>query len=289
MLDGLALTIIKLSYMENQLAIFENKPIRRVEHEGEMYFSVVDIIAVLTDSPKPTAYWNKVQKGILKESEVYPFWIKLKFQGLDGKNYPSDAANTEGVFRILMSVPSPKAEPLKQWLASLGKQAIVEAENPELLTERQVELYKAKGYSDEWIARRVQTIETRKELTDEWKQRGVTEGSEYSILTATIAKGAFGLNPSEHSKLKGLARQNLRDHMTPLELIFTALSEEVTRQFSVDEDAQVFNENHEAAQKGGAAAGEARLRLEQVTKKPVVSSDNFLGLKGGEATDALPE
>jgi DNA-damage-inducible protein D len=275
--------------MENQLAIFENKPIRRVEHEGEMYFAVVDIIAILTDSPKPTAYWNKVQKNILKESEVYPFWIKLKFKGLDGKNYPSDAATTEGVFRILMSVTSPKAEPLKQWLASLGKQAIQEAENPELLTERQVELYKAKGYSDEWIAQRVQTIETRKELTDEWKQRGVTEGTEYSVLTATIAKGTFGLNPSEHSKLKGLGRQNLRDHMTPLELIFTALSEEVTRQFSVDEDAQGFNENHDAARKGGVAAGEARLRLEQVTKKPVVSSDNFLGLKGGKPTDALPE
>jgi DNA-damage-inducible protein D len=287
--DGLALTIIKLSYMENQLAIFENKPIRRVEHEGEMYFAVIDIISVLIETTSPSQYWTKIKKNLIGESQLQPFWLQLKMMASDGKNYKTDCANTEGVFRILMSVPSPKAEPFKLWLAQLGKQAIVEAENPELLTERQVELYKAKGYSDEWIARRVQTIETRKELTDEWKQRGVTEGAEYSILTATIAKGAFGLNPSEHSKLKGLARQNLRDHMTPLELIFTALSEEVTRQFSVDEDAQGFNENHEAAQKGGAAAGEARLRLEQVTKKPVVSSDNFLGLKGGEATDALPK
>jgi DNA-damage-inducible protein D len=287
--DGLALTIIKLSYMENQLAIFENKPIRRVEHEGEMYFAVIDIISVLIETTSPSQYWTKIKKNLIGESQLQPFWLQLKMMASDGKNYKTDCANTEGVFRILMSVPSPKAEPFKLWLAQVGKQAIVEAENPELLTERQVELYKAKGYSDEWIARRVQTIETRKELTDEWKQRGVTEGAEYSILTATIAKGAFGLNPSEHSKLKGLARQNLRDHMTPLELIFTALSEEVTRQFSVDEDAQGFNENHEAAQKGGAAAGEARLRLEQVTKKPVISSDNFLGLKGGEATDALPE
>jgi DNA-damage-inducible protein D len=287
--NGLALNVIKLSYMENQLAIFDNKPIRRVEHEGEIYFAVIDIISVLIETTSPSQYWTKIKKNLIGESQLQPFWLQLKMMASDGKNYKTDCANTEGVFRILMSVPSPKAEPFKLWLAQLGKQAIVEAENPELLTERQVELYKAKGYSDEWIARRVQTIETRKELTDQWKQRGVTEGAEYSILTATIAKGAFGLNPSEHSKLKGLARQNLRDHMTPLELIFTALSEEVTRQFSVDEDAQGFNENHEAAQKGGAAAGEARLRLEQVTKKPVVSSDNFLGLKGGEATDALPE
>jgi DNA-damage-inducible protein D len=272
--------------MDNQLEIFDNKPIRRMEHNGEMYFSIVDIIEILTDSPNPSRYWTNLKS---REKELYPNWVKLKFFAPDGKMRPTECANTEGVFRIIMSVPSPKAEPLKMWLAQTGKQAILEAENPELLTERQAELYRAKGYTEEWIAQRVQTIETRKELTDEWKQRGVTEGTEYSILTATIAKGAFGLNPSEHSKLKGLGRQNLRDHMTPLELIFTALSEEVTRQFSVDEDAQGFNENHDAAQKGGAAAGAARLRLEQVTKKPVVSSDNFLGLKGGDVSSELPE
>lgn len=132
--------------------------------------------------------------------------------GIDGKKYPSDCANTEGVLRVIMSVPSPKAEPLKLWLAQVGKQAIEETENPELLTERQAELYKAKGYSDEWIARRIQTIETRKALTDEWKQRGIKDNQDYSILTATIAKAAFGLNPSDHSKLKGLEKQNLRDH-----------------------------------------------------------------------------
>jgi DNA-damage-inducible protein D len=275
--------------MENQLAIFENKPIRRVEHAGEMYFSVTDIIAVLTDSPKPTAYWNKVQKVILKESEVYPFWIKLRFKGLDGKNYPSDAANTEGVFRILMSVPSPKAEPLKQWLASLGKQAIVEAENPELGFERLTEIYTAKGYSKEWVAQRLKTIEVRKELTDEWKNRGVKDGQEYSILTATIAKGTFGLNPSEHAKIKGLERQSLRDNMTNLELIFTALSEEITRTIATNEDAQGFNENFDAAQQGGQAAGNARRQVEKVKGIKVVSSDNFLGLKGGESQSELPE
>jgi DNA-damage-inducible protein D len=187
-----------------------------------------------------------------------------------------------------MSVPSPKAEPLKLWLAEQGKRTLDEAENPELLTERQAELYRAKGYSDEWIRRRMQTIETRQELTDEWKARGVKENQEYAILTATIAKGTFGLNPSDHAKLKGLKRQNLRDHMTPLELILTALGEEVTRTIAINIDAQGFNENHEAAAKGGKTAGEARQRVEVNTGQKVVSNANFLGLKGGDAATELP-
>jgi hypothetical protein len=187
-----------------------------------------------------------------------------------------------------MSVPSPKAEPFKVWLADLGKQAIVEAENPELLTERQAELYRAKGYPEEWIGRRVQTIETRKELTDEWKNRGVKAGEEYSILTATIAKGTFGLNPSEHSKLKGLDKQNLRDHMTPIELILTSLSEEVTRMVTVRDDAQGFNENLDAAVKGGEAGKTARENVERITGEKVVSSENFLGLKGGKMEELPP-
>jgi DNA-damage-inducible protein D len=275
--------------MENQLTPFEGQNIRKTWYKDEWYFVLDDVLTILTDTKNPKAYWSNLRRKDEALKQGYGKIYSTLAVETEGGKQKMNCANTEGVFRILMSVSSPKVEPLKIWLASLGKQAIEEAENPELLTERQVELYKAKGYSDEWIARRVQTIETRKELTDEWKQRGVTEGAEYSILTATIAKGAFGLNPSDHSKLKGLGRQNLRDHMTPLELIFTALSEEVTRQFSVDEDAQGFNENQEAAQKGGAAAGEARLRLEQVTKKPVVSSDNFLGLKGGKVTEGLPE
>ena len=187
-----------------------------------------------------------------------------------------------------MSVPSPKVEPLKLWLASLGKQAIDETENPELLTERQAELYRAKGYSEEWIKRRVQTIETRKELTDEWKQRGVKEGQEYSILTATIAKGTFGLTPTEHKDLKGLERQNLRDHMTPLELILTAFGEEITKQFTIQQDAQGFNESFDAAKQGGEVAGEARLNAENKLGVKGVSSENFLGLKGDDnATKSL--
>ena len=277
--------------MKNELAVFENRPIRRVEYEGEMYFSIVDIIGVLTDSPIPKTYWSKLKTKIKVESETYPNTVRLKMKADDGKQRLTDCANTEGVFRIIMSVSSPKAEPFKVWLASLGKQAIDEAQDPELLTERQAELYRAKGYTEEWIGRRVQTIETRKELTDEWKNRGVKEGHEYAILAATIAKGTFGLTPSEHKKLKNLEKlsHELRDHMTPMELILTALGEEVTRTVAADDNAQGFNENHDAAMKGGKAGGLARQNVERITGKKVVSSDNFLGLKGGEKTEKLPE
>jgi DNA-damage-inducible protein D len=277
--------------MKNELTVFENKAIRSVEHNGEMYFSIVDIIEILTDSPTPSKYWGKVKARLKEETmdELSPNWGKLKMKGIDGKNYPTDCANTAGVFRIIMSVPSPKAEPFKVWLADLGKQAIDEAENPELLTERQAELYRAKGYTEEWIGRRVQTIETRKALTDEWKARGVEENQEFSILTATIAKGTFGLTPTEHKEVKGLNRQNLRDHMTPLELIFTALSEEATKMIAVREDAQGFSENHYAASEGGRMAGDARKNFEQNMNESVVSSQNYLNLNQGERPSELPE
>jgi DNA-damage-inducible protein D len=272
--------------MDNQLEIFENRPIRRVEHEGEIWFSIVDIIEAVTGSASPRKYWTKLKE---REIQLETICLRFKMTAEDGKQRLTDCAPTEGVFRILMSVPSPKVEPLKLWLAEQGKRSIDEAENPELLTERQAELYRAKGYTEEWIRRRMQTIETRQELTDEWKARGVKENQEYSILTATIAKGTFGLNPSEHSKLKGLERQNLRDHMTPLELILTALGEEVTRTIAINNDAQGFLENHEAAQKGGRTAGEALQRVEANTGQKVVSSANFLGLKGGDKASELPE
>jgi DNA-damage-inducible protein D len=272
--------------MDNQLEIFENKPIRRMEHNGEMYFSIVDIIEILTDSPNPSRYWTNLKS---REKELYPNWVKLKFMAPDGRMRPTECANTEGVFRIIMSVPSPKAEPLRLWLAQMGKQALDETENPELGFERMTELYKAKGRTDEWIKNRLQSIETRKLLTDEWKQRGVKEGQEYSILTATIAKGTFGITPSEHSKVKGLERQNLREHMTPMELILTAFSEEATRQVTVRDDAQGFSENYEAAHLGGRIGGDALKNFESKTGLKVVSSENFLGLKGGETSLELPE
>lgn len=264
---------------------FAHKEIRKVWHEEDWYFSIVDVIEVLTESQAPSKYWNALKR---REPQVSTICRKLKMLAPDKKMRPTDCANTEGVLRIVMSVPSPRAEPLKLWLAEVGRERIEETENPELLTRRQAEIYKAKGYSDEWIAHRIKTITVRNELTEEWKNRGVKEGQEYSILTATIAKGTFGLTPSEHGELKGLDKQNLRDHMTPMELILTAFSEEATRLIAIDNDVKGFHENHEAAAKGGNLAGEARERLEAHLKKPVVSSDNFLHLKGLDALEELP-
>lgn len=253
---------------------FQENNLRRIEHEGEWFFSIVDIIGILMpESPNHKTYWYVLKK---REPQLLTICKKLKLRGEDGKNYPSDCANTAGVFRLIMSVPSPKAEPFKLWLAQLGKQAIDETENPEILTAKQAEIYRAKGYPDEWITSRVKSIEIRQELTDEWKKRGVTEGVEYAFLTAEIAKATFGLTPSEHSNLKGLERQNLRDHMTNLELIFTMLGEESTRSVAVSEDAQGFNENHDAARKGGDIAGNARMYYEKKTGNKVVTTTNFL-------------
>jgi DNA-damage-inducible protein D len=271
----------------NKLMLFEEKQIRHVWHENDWYFSVIDVIEILTDSPKPRVYW-----GVLKNREAQLFTVckQLKMLASDGRQRITDCANTEGILRLIMSVPSPKAEPFKHWLASLGKQAIEETENPELLTERQAEIYRAKGYSEEWITRRVQTIETRKALTDEWQQRGVKDNQDYAVLTATIAKGTFGIAPSEHKDIKGLGSQNLRDHMTPLELAFTALSEEITRTVTVRDDAQGFNETMDAAIEGGSIAGEARQNAEKRLGQKIVSEANFLNLaKKGDDVQALPE
>jgi DNA-damage-inducible protein D len=276
--------------MENQnnLIAFEGEVIRKVWHNEQWYFSVVDIIYALTDSPKPKTYWAMMKK---RESQPFTNCEPLKLRATDGRQRLTDCANTEGVLRIVMSVPSPKAEPLKLWMASVSKQALDEAENPELLTERQAEIYKAKGYSEEWIKERLQSINTRKLLTDEWKQRGVKEGQEYSLLTAIIAKGTFGITPSEHKDIKGLDKpsQNLRDHMTDLELILTALGEAVTRTVAIDEDAQGFNENKTAARKGGEAGGKARRNVEKITGKPVVSAQNYLNLKSSGEPKELPD
>ena len=271
---------------EQNLMPFEGTSIRKVWHNEEWHFSVVDVVGVLAESANPQSYWGQLKK---REPHLLTICQKVKLKGQDGKNYPSDCANTEGVLRIAMSVPSPKAEPLKLWLAEQGKRTIDEVENPELLTERQAEIYRAKGYPEEWISRRVQSIETRKALTDEWKKRGVTDTKDYSILTATIAKGTFGLTPSEHGKVKGLEKQNLRDHMTPIELIFSALGEETTRLLTEKEDAQGYTESHDVAVKGGLMVGESLKGFEDRTGLKVVSSDNFLGLKSGDKLNELPE
>ena len=275
---------------ETNLMPFEGASIRRVWHNGEWYFSVVDVIAILTDSPNPSRYWADLKRRTEKDanSKVFAFCEPLKIQTAGGKQNVI-CANTEGVFRITMSVPSPKAEPLKIWMAQVSKERIEETENPELSFERMTEIYKAKGRSDEWVKERFQSIEARKRLTDEWKMRGVKEGQEYSILTATIAKGTFGLTPSEHGKIKGLEKQNLRDHMTPLELIFTSLSEEITRQVIIKDDAVGFNENHDAAVYSGSMTAGLRKKLEKDKGIKVVSKSNFLGLEAGNTEGASEE
>jgi DNA-damage-inducible protein D len=257
----------------SELALFEQQRIRSIEDNGELWFSVVDVIGVLTDSSNHQTYWYVLKK---REPQLLTVCKKFKFLAPDGKMRPTDCADTEGVLRIIQSVPSPKAEPFKMWLASLGRKHIEEMANPELGFEHLKEIYKAKGYSDEWIGYRLKSIDIRKQLTEEWKERGIKESSEYAILTSEIAKGTFGLSPSEHSKLKGLGKQELRDHMTNLELIFTALSEETTRQFAINADAQGFGENREIAEKGGRVAGEARRNYEEKAGLKVVSEKNFL-------------
>jgi DNA-damage-inducible protein D len=269
------------------LAIFQEKRIRRFWDDNRWFFSIVDVIEVLTDSPIARTYWSKLKRKIKDESQLNPIWVQLKMRAADGKNYKTDAADTEGLLRIIMSVPSPKAEPFKLWLAQVGREHIDEIDNPELAVDRAHELYKAKGYSDEWIGSRLKSIDIRQQLTDEWKERGVSENTEYAILTAEISKATFGLTPSEYKELKQLKRENLRDHMTNLELIFTMLGEEVTRTIAVNDDAQGFSENFDAANRGGNVAGDARRRAEKETKQKVISEENFLHLKG--KTENLPE
>ena len=192
---------------------FEDKEIRKAIHNEQWYFSVIDIIEILTDTDNPSRYWQDLKRKSTKtDGQLYDFIVKLKFLAPDNKMRPTDCANTDGIFRIIMSVPSPKAEPLRMWLAEQGTRTLEETANPELLTQRQIELYKLKGRSDEWIKERMQSIDTRTKLTDEWKNRGVQEGREYSILTAIIAKGTFGITPTQHKDIKGLKTQNLRDH-----------------------------------------------------------------------------
>jgi DNA-damage-inducible protein D len=262
----------------NKIVLFQETKIRRLWHDEQWYFSIVDVIEVLTGSVAPSKYWTKLRKQLTEEGaiEFSTNRRKLKMVGIDGKLYPTDVANSETLLRLIMSIPSPKAEPFKLWLARVGQERIEEIENPELGIERVKELYKSKGYSDAWIDMRIQSIEVRKQLTDEWKGRDVKEGKEYSILTAEIAKATFGLTPTEHKNVKGLERQNLRDHMTTLELIFSQLGEEMTRKLAIEQDAIGFNQNTQAAKQGGRAAGKARVAAEEETGVQVVSADNFL-------------
>lgn len=263
--------------MDKGIAVFKGKKIRRMLHKNEWWFSVVDVCAVLTESTDAGAYWRKLKQRLMEESsEVVTFCHGLKVVAPDGKMRETDCANTEGVFRIIQSIPSPKAEPFKRWLAKVGYERVREIEDPELATKRTRAIYKAKGYSDDWIEKRMRGIAIREELTDEWKKRDVREKKEYEILTAEIAKAAFGITPGKHKKVKGLKRENLRDHMNDLELIFSMLGEAATTEITRVDDAKGFHESKHAARKGGEVAGKARKDLEQKTRKRVVSKENYL-------------
>lgn len=261
-----------------QIIVFQDKKIRRIYFEDEWYFSVVDIIEVLTDSPEPRKYWNKVKTREFTALQLSPIWRQLKLPATDGKLYKTDCASTKDMFRIIQAVPSRKAEPFKQWLAQVGYERVQEIENPELAQERMKEIYEAKGYPKDWIDKRLRGIAIRQNLTDEWQQRGITEDRDFAILTAEIARATFGVSPSEHKIIKGLTKksQNLRDHMTDLELIFTMLGERVTTEVSQQEKPDTFQKNRQVAQRGGRVAGIARREAEKELGHSVVSSQNFL-------------
>ena len=264
----------------SNIKLFENKEIRSYwdEVEQKWYFSIIDVIAVLTDSSNSRDYWFKMKLRVKTEAglELSTICRQFKMKATDGKMRMTDAADAKALLRIIQSIPSPKAETFKMWLAKVGSDRLDEIENPELATQRTRELYLAKGYPDDWIEKRMRSIAIREELTGEWKNRGVKKEIEYAILTAEISKATFGLSPSEYKQVKGLKSQNLRDHMTDLELIFSMLGEASTKEIAVNTDTHGFDENKKAAKQGGKIAGDARKQLEIKSGKKVVTSDNYL-------------
>jgi len=269
---------MKKEITTTKIAIFRKREIRKTVHKNEWWFAVEDVVLALTDSSDPKQYIQRVKQ---RDDELAKGWVQivhtLAIRTAGGKQRMI-CANTEGIFRIIQSIPSPKAEPFKRWLARVGYERIQEIENPELATKRTRALYKAKGYSDEWIEKRVRGIAIREELTDQWQKRGVREQKEYEILTSEISKATFGLTPSAYKKHKGLRRENLRDHMTDLELIFSMLGEASTKEITVNKDAQGFVENKRAAFEGGAVAGNARRELERKSGKKIISKENYIKL-----------
>ncbi|MBI4826478.1 MAG: Bro-N domain-containing protein [Nitrospirae bacterium] len=242
---------------DTKIALFKGKKIRKTIHNDEWWFSVVDVVAALTDSVNARDYWFKMKIRVKEEDGFEPSTIcrQFKLQAPDGKMRETDCSNTEGIFRIIQSIPSPKAEPFKRWLAKVGYERIQEIENPELATKRTRMLYKLKGYSDDWIEKRMRGIAIREELTDEWKERGAKEEKDYEILTAEISKATFGVTPGEYKNLKGLKRENLRDHMDDFELIFNMLGERSATEIHRNEDSQGMNKLKSDAKAGGDIAG----------------------------------
>lgn len=272
---------------ESRIVIFQEKGIRRTWYKNEWWFAIVDVVAALTDSVQPEGYVKDLRR---RDKELAKGWGQIATPlrlHTEGGIQRANCANTEGIFRIIQSIPSPKAEPFKRWLAQVGYERIKEIENPELASARARALYEAKGYPKVWIEKRLRSIAIRGELTDEWKERGVREGREYAILTAEIARATFGVTPGVHGNIKGLRHlktgDNLRDHMTDLELIFTMLGEAGTTEIARRKDAQGFPANRRTAKEGGTIAGDARKALEAKSGRSVVSASNNLALTGSGA------
>ena len=273
-----------------KIAVFQRQEVRKQLHNGEWWFVINDVIAALTDSTDPARYLRNLRardedlaklfvEPVEKGASQFETPLSLFF-GTPGGKQKLPCWNTEGIFRLVQSIPSKKAEPFKRWLARTGYERIQEIENPELAQKRMKALYRAKGYDDDWIERRVRGIAIRQELTDEWDKRGVEGQRDYAILTAEISKATFGITPSEYKKLKGLKRENLRDHMSDLELLFIQLGEASTTEIARTNDARGLTENKDAAKRGGAVAGTAREQLEQETGRNVINNRNFLPNQG---------
>ena len=276
--------------MSDDIKMFEGSQIRSVwdNEREEWYFSVVDVIGSLTESNNPRDYWYRVKKRMSEEerSELSTFCRQLKLKSTDGKSYKTDVADMQGVFRIIQSVPSPKAEPFKMWLAEVGKERIDEIIDPELTIDRALESYARKGYSREWINQRLQAIQVRKELSDTWQDHGVKAGNEYAILTNEISKAWSGMTTREYKDFKGLKKENLRDNMSTTELILNMLAETATKDIAEAKNPQGLEENKQVAQDGGSIAGDARKSIESRTGKPVITSKNAIDL-GRLITDVV--
>ena len=262
---------------ENSIQLFENKKIRTAwdNEKEEWYFSIVDVVDVLTESPNPRKYWSVLKTRLKKEgSQLTTNCSQLKMKSADGKYYKTDVANTEELFRIIQSIPSPKAEPFKIWLARVGAERIDETIDPELAIERAVDTYLKKGYSEEWVHQRLLAIRVRNDLTAEWGNRGVKKGVEYAILTDEITKAWAGLSTRQYKQLKGLKKENLRDNMSDLELVLTMLSEASTTEISKAKKPKTFEENRDVAFQGGSIAGNARREIEEKSGTPVITEKN---------------
>ena len=265
----------------NKLVVFQSKNIRRLWHNDEWYYSVTDIISALTGTINPRDYWYKMKIRVRADDGFEPSTVcrQFKMKAPDSKMRLTDCANSEGIFRIIQSIPSPKAEPFKRWLAKVGKERLDEIENPELAQERMKDLYEKKGYPKDWIDKRLRGIAIRQNLTDEWQERGITEQTDYAILTAEISKATFEMTPSEYKEFKNLpskSKVNLRDNMDDLELIFSMLGERVTTEISKNEKPETFDKNKSVAKRGGNVAGNARKETEKELGRSVVSKDNYL-------------